>query len=148
MGTMARGQPMTPAPKDSSRRFLGANRATAMALAVLTLVQAVSAARSNRLFGSWSITVHGAIGNAVFVIALAGLGLALLRRGGRAAVMTAGGLAFLVTAQIGLGYLGRTSLEAAAWHVPTGVAIFGVTIYNLMLALPREPSGLSTLSSR
>ena len=34
-------------------------------------------------------------------------------------------------AQVGLGYVGRETSQAAAWHVPTGVAIFGLACYQL-----------------
>jgi len=39
----------------------------------------------------------------------------------------------LVSIQIGMGYAGRTSLGAAAWHIPNGVAIFGLAVYNVTL---------------
>jgi hypothetical protein len=42
----------------------------------------------------------------------------------------------LVIAQIGLGYTATSdngSAEAAAWHIPNGVLIFGLTITQLSL---------------
>jgi hypothetical protein len=41
-----------------------------------------------------------------------------------------------LSAQIGLGYSGRETLEAAAWHVPMGVTIFGLAVYQMTL-IPR-----------
>ena len=45
----------------------------------------------------------------------------------RAAVAVAT-LAVLVIIQLGLGYSGRDGGNAAAWHVPLGVAIFGLSV--------------------
>jgi hypothetical protein len=39
----------------------------------------------------------------------------------------------LAFAQVGLGFVGRETSEAAAWHIPVGVAIFGLTTYQLAL---------------
>jgi len=87
------------------------------------------------LFGGWSITVHGVVGNVTFIFALATLVLAWRARQ-RPAMTVAAVLVVLVSAQIGLGYSGRESLEAAAWHVPMGVTIFGLAVYQLTL-IPR-----------
>lgn len=95
-------------------------------LPVLVLVQAVIAGRA--LFGGWSITVHGVLGNVTFAVAVGALALAMLTRHRLAAGWSAV-LVVLLTVQIGLGYMGRQSLEAASWHVPVGVAAFGVTVY-------------------
>lgn len=95
-------------------------------LPVLVLVQAVIAGRA--LFGGWSITVHGVLGNVTFAVAVGALVLAMLTRHRLAATWTAA-LVVLLTVQIGSGYLGRQSLEAASWHIPLGVATFGVTVY-------------------
>jgi heme A synthase len=87
------------------------------------------------LFGGWSITVHGVVGNVTFVFALATLVLAWRARQ-RPVTTMAAVLVVLISAQIGLGYSGRESLEAAAWHVPMGVTIFGLAVYQLTL-IPR-----------
>lgn len=110
-----------------------ASRAVTHALPAFILVQAVMAGRSQRLFGTWSIVAHGVLGNVSFLLALAGLTLAALGRLGRPAVLVAGSLVLLLTIQIGLGYAGRASLGAAAWHIPNGVAIFGLAVYNITL---------------
>lgn len=109
-------------------------RILAHTLPTLILVQAFLAGRA--LFGGWSITVHGVIGNVTFAVVLATLALAW-RAGLRKATTVAAVLAVLVTAQIGLGYSGRETAEAAAWHVPLGVTIFGLAVYLLTL-VPRR----------
>ena len=40
-------------------------------------------------------------------------------------------LVALAFAQIGLGYVGRETTAAAAWHIPMGVTIFGLACYQL-----------------
>lgn len=104
----------------------------AAVVAVLVLTQAVLAGRA--LFGSWSITVHGVVGNATFVLAALLALAAALGRAGRHAVGVAVALTLVLTAQIGLGYAGRDSLEAAAWHIPNGVVAFGLAVHQLTLA--------------
>ncbi len=49
-------------------------------------------------------------------------------------------LIILVAIQLALGYNGRDSATAAAWHVPNGVLIFGLACFNLALAaqIPRR----------
>lgn len=105
-------------------------RVVAAAMAVLVLVLAVIAGRSSRLFGTWDIEVHGWIGNAVFVLALANVGLALASRTSRSAIGVAGAIAILTFAQVGLGYVGREQLDAAAWHVPNGVLLMALATYQ------------------
>jgi heme A synthase len=80
--------------------------------------------------------VHGVVGNVTFAFALAMLILAWRARQ-RPATTVAAVLVVLISAQIGLGYSGRDSLEAAAWHVPMGVTIFGLAVYLLTL-IPRR----------
>lgn len=111
----------------------GAARALAAVIAALVLVQAVIAGRSNRLFGSWDIGLHGTLGNIVFALALANLTLVARRRANRALVVTAAALVAVLTAQLGLGYAGRDSLAAAGWHIPVGVAAFGLAVWNVAL---------------
>lgn len=104
----------------------------AVALAMLVLVQAFMAGRA--LFGgSWSIAAHGVAGNITFGLTLALLASAVLGRLGRHAIAVAVVFAAVLTTQIGLGYAGRQSADAAAWHVPTGVLAFGIAVYQLNL---------------
>ena len=114
-------------------------RAVAALTAALVLVQALLAGRGWFLDADL-IEVHGYVGNAVFLAAVVQVGLAVAL-GAPAAVrsqllLVAGAIALLTVAQIGLGYAGRESGQAAAWHVPNGVLIFGLTAYHLAL-LPR-----------
>lgn len=101
-------------------------QALGAAVAALVLVQAFLAGR--HLFAAWGITVHGVIGNVVFLLVAALVGLALWSRADRVTTTVAIALVLLVTTQIGLGYSGRESLTAAAWHVPNGVLTFGLAV--------------------
>ncbi len=53
----------------------------------------------------------------------------IVRPRDKAAIAASAVLALLLTTQIGLGYAGRTSLNAAAWHIPNGVLSFGIAVY-------------------
>lgn len=119
-------------------RLLAAYRLAAYVLALLVLLQAVIAGRAT--FGDWEIEVHGWVGNGSFLLGLLLLGLALAARARLAVVVTAAGLAVAMFAQTGLGYAGRSATEAAAWHIPLGVAIFGLAIFNVTVAarLPKD----------
>lgn len=94
--------------------------------AALILVQAVLAGR--HLFGTWSITVHGVLGNVTFMVAVI-LAVAITVTRTKRAAWTGWILVILLTAQIGLGYSSRSSLEAGAWHIPLGVAAFGLAVW-------------------
>lgn len=127
----------TVAPARSS--LLTAYRVLAAVSVVLVLVLATMAGRSNRLFGTWDIEVHGWVGNLLFTIAVVMVVLALLTRVRGVVLGHAIGFAALCFAQVGLGYVGRETLEAAAWHIPNGVLIMGVAVAHLSLLLPRRP---------
>jgi hypothetical protein len=99
--------------------------------AALVLLQAFLAGRGwfkNPDF----IDIHEVVANVVFLVVLAQAVLAALvaRRGQRGWAMFGmnAALVVLVVAQIGLGYAGRESGEAAAWHIPNGVLLFGLSI--------------------
>ncbi|HET9442192.1 MAG TPA: hypothetical protein VFO65_02645 [Acidimicrobiales bacterium] len=109
-----------------------AHRAASSALSALILLQAVIAGQA--LFGSATIELHGWMGNGSFALGLVVAGLAVATRRGPAPVLVAGALALALFTQTGLGYVGRSQAFAAAWHVPLGVAIFGLSVANLMLA--------------
>jgi len=109
-------------------------RVGAMTVATAILVQAFLAGRY--LFGSLGIAVHGVIGNTTFGLAVALLVGALVTRAPRPVVVAAGILVLLLFAQVGLGYVGRTRAAAAAWHIPNGVAAFGVATYLATRARP------------
>lgn len=104
-----------------------AHRVVAEVLLALVLAQAVVA--GHYLFGDWSIRVHGFLGNGSFVLGLVLLGIALVGRSDRTRLVLSAVLVAALFAQTGLGYVGRETAEAAAWHVPLGVAIFGFTAF-------------------
>lgn len=79
---------------------------------------------------------HGELGNVTFLGALAFgilaymMGVPQARRSGLLIVHTV--LIVLVVAQIGLGYSATAddpSANAAAWHIPNGVLIFGILMF-------------------
>ena len=109
-------------------------------LAVLVLVLAVIAGRS--LFGTWNIVVHGVIGNGVFALAVVAAGLSFATDGPGRVVVGAMAFLLLAFAQVGLGYVGRDTAEAAAWHVPNGVLLMGISTFQFatLLADRRAPA--------
>lgn len=111
-----------------------AERILAHVVALMVLIQAAMAGHSNRLFGGISIELHGVVGNATFTLIVVELVLAFVVKAGTGRLAVLGGLTLLTLAQTGLGYMGRNSLDAAGWHVPLGVLIFGMAIYNIVQA--------------
>ena len=109
-----------------------------IALPVLVLTQAALAGQY--LFeGADVITVHGILGNVTFALTAVGVVLVLLaRRSDGAAFAVAVALAALTFAQVGLGYVGRETATAAAWHIPLGVTIFGLATYQLATLRDRD----------
>lgn len=124
---------------DARRGVVLAGRGVARVLALLVLVKAAMAGNSKRLFGRLSIVAHGAAGQTSFGLAVVGLVITIVGRFGRSAIAVSATLVALMMVQISLGYSGRTSLDAAAWHIPNGVAIFGVAVYNITLYQRRGP---------
>jgi hypothetical protein len=108
-------------------------RIVVWALPVLVLVQATLAGQF--LFeASDVITLHGIIGNVTFALTVLGVGLALVAaRDDGVAFGVAVALVALTFAQVGLGYVGRETTAAAAWHIPLGVTIFGLSTYQVGL---------------
>lgn len=119
-------------------------RFLAHAVALLVLIQAMLAGHSNKLFGGINIEIHGFLGNATFTLIVVELVLAMVVKVGTARLAVLGALTVLSVAQTGLGYMGRSSLDAAGWHIPLGVLIFGITVYNIVQARAAagEPAGL------
>ena len=101
----------------------------AVVLPILVLVQATLAGQ--HLFEGGSISLHGILGNVTFTLTIVGVVLAAVRRCEAAVFFTAVALLALSFAQVGLGYVGRETLTAAAWHIPVGVAIFGLSTFQL-----------------
>ena len=97
----------------------------------LVLLQAIFAGRGlwlNRHF----IDYHEILANGLFLIAIAQLGMTLAigipGTLGKRLMWLNAVLVLLILVQTGLGYSGRTELEARAWHIPLGVLIFGLTV--------------------
>ncbi len=129
--------PTASSPVASQAKLLGIYRGLAHVLPLLVLIQAWMAGHSDRLFGSIDIALHGYLGNFSYLLAVGALVLTLVARANKGAVAVAAVLVVLMTIQIGLGYSGRQpdgSLDAAAWHIPIGVAIFGVAVYQVSVA--------------
>lgn len=80
--------------------------------------------------GDLIIETHGYIGNTVFLVALISLGLGLVDKADGPELAVAGLIALLTFTQIGLGYVGRDTAEAAAWHIPNGVLLMALTTYQ------------------
>jgi hypothetical protein len=106
-------------------------------LAFGVLVNALIAGQA--LIGEWDIVIHGVIGNVIFVLALAAVVIAFVAKADRATTVATVVLAVLVFAQVGLGYSGRNSLNAMAWHIPTGVLIMGLSMWAAARASLRRP---------
>jgi hypothetical protein len=125
-------QPSTTAARPGLAK---AHVALAYAMPVLVLVQAALAGR--HLFEGSSISVHGVLGELTFALTVVGVVLAVVRRCDGVVFAVAIALMALAFAQVGLGFVGRDTAAAAAWHIPTGVAIFGLTTYQLALLTRR-----------
>jgi hypothetical protein len=128
---------MTDAPSTSERIALRrAHLGVVVLLPLLVLVQATLAGQhlfAQPLLEGSAITVHGILGNVTFTLTVLGVVLTVLRKGDGLEFALAVALLALSFAQVGLGYVGREELAAGAWHIPVGVAIFGLTCYQLAL---------------
>ncbi len=121
------------------RYVLVAYQVTSVALIAVVLLQAILAGRGWFLDGD-IIKVHGYVGNATFLLSVA---LALLGRAATRSIRAVAPLVLLViliTIQTGLGYAGRDNATAAAWHVPNGVLIFGLSVLAGVSALRTVPN--------
>jgi len=117
-------------------KVVQALRILAPLISLLVLVQAVFAGRGLFLDVD-AIDIHGGIGNLTLLLVVAQTVLVLvagLRGRTRTGLLGMSLLLLvLVIAQLGLGYSGREGGQAAAWHVPNGVLIFGLTAGNASL---------------
>jgi hypothetical protein len=131
---------MTAAAKDRSG-LLTTYRVLTVVSAVMVLVMAAIAGHSVRMFGSGDIEVHGYLGELLFALSVVMVVLSFLTQTRGVVVGHAVAFAALCFAQVGLGFVGRETLEAAAWHIPNGVLIMGVAVAHLSLVLPgRTPT--------
>lgn len=83
------------------------------------------------------ITGHGHLGNGIFALVAIQIVLAFLafQKGqiGRYHLILNGVIMLLLFTQIGLGYSGRESASARAWHFPNGVLLMGASTVNAVL---------------
>ena len=118
-------------------------RIVAMLTGTSVLIQAFFAGRG-LFIDTDNIDIHGILGNVTFLLALIQAGLAIFAglRGRLRTMLIATSLLLLalVIVQLGLGYSGRDGGEPAAWHVPNGVLIFGLTV-GINSALARSRVG-------
>jgi hypothetical protein len=112
--------------------LLQALRIVAPVITLLVLVQAAFIGQGLYRPDADLVRIHGYLGNASWALALVQVALVLFAglRGRLRPILigTSVLLLVLMTAQIGLGYSGRDGGQAAAWHIPIGVLIFGLTI--------------------
>ncbi|MFM8593261.1 MAG: hypothetical protein ACKOCK_02560 [Chloroflexota bacterium] len=112
-----------------------------LALSALTvIIVLVQAAIAGQWFflgrASWILT-HGWLGSVGWMLVIA-VGLMAAwsmwkHHWGRAEFVLSVVLGLLMTAQLGLGYMGREMASAAAWHIPNGVLIVMVAMALTML---------------
>jgi len=119
-------------------QWVAAYRWLTIVTAAFVIVQAVLA--SQWLFKGETdlLDVHEMVANIFFLLVVAQAILTVLikfpGRWGRQLVLMNGLLVLLTLVQIGLGYSGRDSADAKAWHVPMGVLLFGLAVATAMLA--------------
>lgn len=118
-------------------------RVVSLATMALVIVQAALAGQWWFAGQAHLIGTHGWIGNVAYLgaLALVVIGFLDLRQGrGKAVLGLAVALALLMTAQLGLGYMGRSLAWAASLHIPNGVLLTGIGFAIATLAFVR-PSG-------
>jgi hypothetical protein len=110
-------------------------------LVLSVLVQATIAGQW--LNGSSDIQLHGYIGNGSFLLGMILAVAVFLAKAPGWLHVCAGAAVLLLFAQTGLGYIGRDSIDARMWHIPMGVATFGVCVACLTGALLMVAQGKS-----
>ena len=123
--------PDTVSPVPNKPALVNGYRAAAGLLALLVLVQAALAGRI--VYEGELETLHGILGNVSFLLGVAALVLAIVTRAPRTLVVVAVVVVVLLTVQIGLGYSAEETQSAGEWHIPNGVAIFGLALYQVTL---------------
>ncbi|CAN5517888.1 hypothetical protein BH23CHL2_BH23CHL2_05690 [soil metagenome] len=81
-------------------------------------------------------TLHEIIANALFPLGIILFGLVFLAQFERRNQMLiwTGLLLIAIISQIGLGYSARNNISLLAWHIPSGVAIFGFALIVMLLS--------------
>lgn len=114
--------------------LLTAYRVMAGLSVLIVLVQAALAGRNINLGAG--IELHGILGNIVFTLAVVMVVLSFLTQTRGVVVGHAVAFAALCFVQVGLGYVGRETAQAAAWHIPNGVLLMGLAVAHLSLIRP------------
>jgi hypothetical protein len=130
---MAPAETGTTRPSAAPGWLYPAYLASTALVVVLVLVQAGIAGQF--LFGDADIRLHGYIGNASFALAVIAAALAFFARVPGWLMLLSFVLVLALFSQTGLGYVGRDSTTAAAWHVFLGVTSFGVSVAALTGAI-------------
>ena len=123
-------------------------RGLAVVTFALTVVQALIG--SSGFFRSEDsinyTTIHAIVANTLFPLAIILFGLVFLAQFQRRnqMIIWTGLLLIAIISQIGLGYSTRDDATLLAWHIPSGVAIFGLALVVMLLSfgLRFEDEGL------
>ncbi len=121
----------------SSNSLLTVLRITSIVMALGVLLQAWLGSTGFFQGEPGRIDVHAMVGNFLFLLSIiqAGVAVIAMQRGfpTRTILYLSIATVLLTVAQIGLGYSTRDSVDALAWHLPTGVALMGLTTVNAVL---------------
>ena len=123
--------------------WIGVSQVLSAALAVLVLLQAAFAGQF--LYTSPGMrTAHRVVGEGLGVVGMGLLAAAAMawraNRERRRLLGTAVWMIVILIAETGLGFVGRSTPDAAALHIPLGVVAFGVAVYAFLLSRLTEPS--------
>ena len=127
----------------SSNSLLTVLRITSIVMALGVLLQAWLGSTGFFQGEPGRIDVHAMVGNFLFLLSIiqAGVAVIAMQRGfpTRTILYLSIATVLLTVAQIGLGYSTRDSVDALAWHLPTGVALMGLTTVNAVLVYQVRP---------
>lgn len=124
-----------------SRPTLARTYEVLAAIIAVTVVALAFLAGRFLFLGDLVIELHGYIGNAIFILAVVNLAIVLALRTDRLTAGVALAIVVFSFAQIGLGYVGRETADAAALHVPNGVLLMGLSAYQLATARQLRQAG-------
>jgi hypothetical protein len=124
---------LSPAARQGFAQLL---RYVAPLVPLCILVQAIFAGQGI-FIDTDQFDIHGGLGSLTLLLALIQAVLVFFGgfrgRGAGLALGLSLALVVLIIVQLGLGYSGRDGGNAAAWHVPLGVAIFGMAVGNVSI---------------
>ena len=127
--------PTSTSPIPTKTNLVVAYKVATHLLLLLILVQAVMAGQI--VYEEELQTIHGILGNISFLLGVASLVLAVVCRAPKTAIGVAGVVVLLLVVQIALGYsaghLTASEETAGAWHIPNGVLLFGLSLWQVTL---------------